>query len=166
VISLRSPLYVKGTFKNPRVGVNAGALAVRGAAVVGLGLDQSARGAASADCAEQQQAASLHADARRHARRAECAAGGASSSAPKGRDLYGRRGQRVRLRVPVRATPRAGRQQGRLRLRSGARQRGAVSGRLRLARGALFAPAAISAFRSRPQRIWAQLIDRALNKDV
>ncbi|MFM0388814.1 AsmA family protein [Paraburkholderia dipogonis] len=38
VISLRSPLYVKGTFKNPHVGVNAGALAVRGGAVVGLGL--------------------------------------------------------------------------------------------------------------------------------
>jgi hypothetical protein len=38
VISLRSPLYVKGTFKNPHVGVSAGALAVRGGAVVGLGL--------------------------------------------------------------------------------------------------------------------------------
>jgi uncharacterized protein involved in outer membrane biogenesis len=38
VISLRSPLYVQGTFKKPRVGVNAGALAVRGGAVVGLGL--------------------------------------------------------------------------------------------------------------------------------
>ncbi|WP_425273987.1 AsmA family protein [Paraburkholderia lacunae] len=38
VISLRSPLYVKGTFKNPHVGVNAAALAVRGGAVVGLGL--------------------------------------------------------------------------------------------------------------------------------
>jgi hypothetical protein len=31
-------------------------------------------------------------------------------------------------------------------------------------RGPLFALAAISAFRSRPQRIWAQLFDRALNK--
>jgi hypothetical protein len=38
VISLRSPLYVKGTFKNPHVGVSAGALAVRGGAMVGLGL--------------------------------------------------------------------------------------------------------------------------------
>ena len=38
VFSLRSPLYVKGTFKDPHVGVNAGALAVRGAAAVGLGL--------------------------------------------------------------------------------------------------------------------------------
>jgi uncharacterized protein involved in outer membrane biogenesis len=38
VFSLRSPLYVKGTFKDPHVGVNAGALAVRGGAVVGLGL--------------------------------------------------------------------------------------------------------------------------------
>jgi uncharacterized protein involved in outer membrane biogenesis len=38
VISLRSPLYVNGTFKDPHVGVNAGALAVRGGAVVGLGL--------------------------------------------------------------------------------------------------------------------------------
>ncbi|MFP3568255.1 AsmA family protein [Paraburkholderia sp. SIMBA_030] len=38
VVTLRSPLYVKGTFKNPHVGVNAGALAVRGGAVVGLGL--------------------------------------------------------------------------------------------------------------------------------
>ncbi|MDY7573144.1 AsmA family protein [Actimicrobium sp. CCI2.3] len=38
VFSLRSPLYVKGTFKNPQVGVAMGALAVRGAAVVGLGL--------------------------------------------------------------------------------------------------------------------------------
>jgi uncharacterized protein involved in outer membrane biogenesis len=38
VFTLRSPLYVKGTFKNPHVGVNAAALAVRGGAVVGLGL--------------------------------------------------------------------------------------------------------------------------------
>jgi AsmA family protein len=38
VFSLRSPLYVKGTFKDPHVGVNAGALAVRGVAAVGLGL--------------------------------------------------------------------------------------------------------------------------------
>jgi uncharacterized protein involved in outer membrane biogenesis len=38
VISLRSPLSVKGTFKNSHVGVSAGALAVRGGAVVGLGL--------------------------------------------------------------------------------------------------------------------------------
>ncbi|WP_207002267.1 AsmA family protein [Trinickia mobilis] len=38
VVSLRSPLYAKGTFKNPDVGVDAGALAVRGGAVVGLGL--------------------------------------------------------------------------------------------------------------------------------
>ncbi|MGF6777518.1 AsmA family protein [Paraburkholderia sp. GAS334] len=38
VFSLRSPLYVKGTFKDPHVGVNATALAVRGGAVVGLGL--------------------------------------------------------------------------------------------------------------------------------
>ncbi len=38
VFSLRSPLYVKGTFKNPQVGVAMGALAARGAAVVGLGL--------------------------------------------------------------------------------------------------------------------------------
>lgn len=38
VFSLRSPLYVKGTFKDPNVGVNVGALAVRGGAAVGLGL--------------------------------------------------------------------------------------------------------------------------------
>ncbi|WP_153100368.1 AsmA family protein [Paraburkholderia hayleyella] len=38
VFSLRSPLYVKGTFKNPRVGVDAGALALRGGAMIGLGL--------------------------------------------------------------------------------------------------------------------------------
>ncbi|WP_025599610.1 AsmA family protein [Burkholderia sp. WSM2230] len=38
VFSLRSPLYAKGTFKNPHVGVNAGALALRGGAAVGLGL--------------------------------------------------------------------------------------------------------------------------------
>jgi uncharacterized protein involved in outer membrane biogenesis len=38
VFSLRSPLYVKGTFKDPHVGVDAGALAARGAAAVGLGL--------------------------------------------------------------------------------------------------------------------------------
>ncbi|WP_250534108.1 AsmA family protein [Caballeronia sp. AZ10_KS36] len=38
VFSLRSPLYVKGTFKEPKVGVNVGALAVRGGAAVGLGL--------------------------------------------------------------------------------------------------------------------------------
>jgi hypothetical protein len=38
VFTLRSPLYVKGTFKDPHVGVNAAALAVRGGAVVGLGL--------------------------------------------------------------------------------------------------------------------------------
>ncbi|MFP3647296.1 AsmA family protein [Paraburkholderia sp. SIMBA_054] len=38
VFTLRSPLYVKGTFKHPHVGVNAAALAVRGGAMVGLGL--------------------------------------------------------------------------------------------------------------------------------
>ncbi|WP_344762734.1 AsmA family protein [Actimicrobium antarcticum] len=38
VFSLRSPLYVKGTFKDPQVGVAVGPLAVRGAAAVGLGL--------------------------------------------------------------------------------------------------------------------------------
>ncbi|RZF30258.1 AsmA family protein [Paraburkholderia sp. UYCP14C] len=38
VFSLRSPLYVKGTFKHPHVGVNAAALALRGGAAVGLGL--------------------------------------------------------------------------------------------------------------------------------
>ncbi|MBN3816079.1 AsmA family protein, partial [Paraburkholderia sp. Se-20369] len=38
VFSLRSPLYVKGTFKNPDVGVDAGALALRAGAMVGLGL--------------------------------------------------------------------------------------------------------------------------------
>jgi uncharacterized protein involved in outer membrane biogenesis len=38
VFSLRSPLYVKGTFKEPHVGVNAAALALRGGAAVGLGL--------------------------------------------------------------------------------------------------------------------------------
>ncbi|MCI0152039.1 AsmA family protein [Paraburkholderia sediminicola] len=38
VISLRSPLYVDGTFKDPHVGVNATALAVRAGAAVGLGL--------------------------------------------------------------------------------------------------------------------------------
>ncbi|CAG9207917.1 MULTISPECIES: AsmA family protein [Burkholderia] len=38
VFSLRSPLYAKGTFKNPKVGVDAGALALRAGAMVGLGL--------------------------------------------------------------------------------------------------------------------------------
>lgn len=38
VFSLRSPLYVKGTFKKPDVGVNVGALALRAGAAVGLGL--------------------------------------------------------------------------------------------------------------------------------
>lgn len=38
IFSLRSPLYVKGTFKDPHVGVNVGALAVRGGAMVGLGI--------------------------------------------------------------------------------------------------------------------------------
>ncbi|MGU7780666.1 AsmA family protein [Burkholderia sp. PU8-34] len=38
IFSLRSPLYVKGTFKNPDVGVDAGALALRAGAMVGLGL--------------------------------------------------------------------------------------------------------------------------------
>jgi AsmA family protein len=38
LFSLRSPLYVKGTFKEPHVGVNAAALALRGGAAVGLGL--------------------------------------------------------------------------------------------------------------------------------
>jgi len=38
VFSLRSPLYVKGTFKKPHVGVDATALALRGGAAVGLGL--------------------------------------------------------------------------------------------------------------------------------
>ena len=38
VFSLRSPLYVKGTFQHPQVGVEVGPLAARGAAAVGLGL--------------------------------------------------------------------------------------------------------------------------------
>ncbi|WP_118181364.1 AsmA family protein [Paraburkholderia phosphatilytica] len=38
IFSLRSPLYVKGTFKNPHVGVDAAALALRGGAMVGLGI--------------------------------------------------------------------------------------------------------------------------------
>ncbi|MDS0860712.1 AsmA family protein [Burkholderia pseudomultivorans] len=38
IFSLRSPLYAKGTFKNPDVGVDAGALALRAGAMVGLGL--------------------------------------------------------------------------------------------------------------------------------
>jgi uncharacterized protein involved in outer membrane biogenesis len=38
IFSLRSPLYVKGTFADPHVGVNAGALALRAGAMVGLGL--------------------------------------------------------------------------------------------------------------------------------
>jgi uncharacterized protein involved in outer membrane biogenesis len=38
VFSLRSPLYVKGTFKDPHVGVDAAALALRGGAAIGLGL--------------------------------------------------------------------------------------------------------------------------------
>ncbi len=38
VISLRSPLYVKGTFKHPDVGVSKSALVLRAGAAVGLGL--------------------------------------------------------------------------------------------------------------------------------
>ncbi|TCW84427.1 AsmA family protein [Burkholderia sp. SRS-46] len=38
VISLRSPLYVDGTFKQPHVGVKAGPLVARGGAAIGLGL--------------------------------------------------------------------------------------------------------------------------------
>ncbi|KWE57459.1 AsmA family protein [Burkholderia sp. MSMB2157WGS] len=38
IFTLRSPLYVKGTFKNPHVGVNPTALALRGGAMVGLGI--------------------------------------------------------------------------------------------------------------------------------
>lgn len=38
IFSLRSPLYAKGTFKSPKVGVDAGALALRAGAMVGLGL--------------------------------------------------------------------------------------------------------------------------------
>ncbi len=38
VFSLRSPLYVRGTFKDPHVGVEADALGARAVAAVGLGL--------------------------------------------------------------------------------------------------------------------------------
>lgn len=38
IVSLRSPLYVKGTFKHPDVGVSKGALILRAGAAVGLGL--------------------------------------------------------------------------------------------------------------------------------
>jgi hypothetical protein len=38
IISLRSPLYVRGTFKQPHVGVEPGALIARGGVAVGLGL--------------------------------------------------------------------------------------------------------------------------------
>ena len=37
ILSLRSPLYVKGTFKHPDVGVMKGPLAIRGAAALALG---------------------------------------------------------------------------------------------------------------------------------
>lgn len=37
IISLRSPLYVRGTFKEPRPGVHAGPLALRGAGMLALG---------------------------------------------------------------------------------------------------------------------------------
>ena len=37
IVTLRSPLYVKGTFKNPDAGVKAGPLIARGAAAVALG---------------------------------------------------------------------------------------------------------------------------------
>ncbi|HEJ7144654.1 TPA: AsmA family protein, partial [Serratia marcescens] len=37
VLTLRSPLYVKGTFKHPDAGVKAGPLIARGAAAVALG---------------------------------------------------------------------------------------------------------------------------------
>ncbi|HBZ16419.1 MAG TPA: AsmA family protein [Pantoea sp.] len=37
IITLRSPLYVRGTFKNPNAGVKAGPLIARGAAAVALG---------------------------------------------------------------------------------------------------------------------------------
>jgi uncharacterized protein involved in outer membrane biogenesis len=38
IFSLRSPLYVRGTFKQPRVGVEAGPLLLRSGAAIGLGL--------------------------------------------------------------------------------------------------------------------------------
>jgi uncharacterized protein involved in outer membrane biogenesis len=38
ILSLRSPLYVKGTLKNPNVGVHAGPLLARGAGAVALGV--------------------------------------------------------------------------------------------------------------------------------
>jgi len=38
IITLRSPLYVRGTFKNPQTGVKAGPLITRGAAAVALGV--------------------------------------------------------------------------------------------------------------------------------
>ena len=38
IISLRSPLYVRGTFMQPHVGVEPGALIARGGVAVGLGL--------------------------------------------------------------------------------------------------------------------------------
>ncbi|MCM3330411.1 hypothetical protein M3641_27735, partial [Bacillus cereus] len=37
IFSLRAPLYAKGTFQHPKVGVEAGALALRAGAMVGLG---------------------------------------------------------------------------------------------------------------------------------
>ncbi|WP_430293173.1 AsmA family protein [Pseudomonas sp. B1-22] len=38
IFSLRSPLYVQGTFKNPRAGVHSGPLVLRGAGMVALGV--------------------------------------------------------------------------------------------------------------------------------
>jgi hypothetical protein len=38
VLTLRSPLYVKGTFAHPDAGVKAGPLIARGAAAVALGV--------------------------------------------------------------------------------------------------------------------------------
>jgi uncharacterized protein involved in outer membrane biogenesis len=38
IFSLRSPLYVKGTFKNPKVGVKLQSLLVRGGTAIGLSL--------------------------------------------------------------------------------------------------------------------------------
>lgn len=38
MLTLRSPLYVKGTFKKPNAGVKAGPLIARGVAAVALGV--------------------------------------------------------------------------------------------------------------------------------
>ena len=106
VFSLRSPLYVKGTFKDPHVGVNAARAGVARRRGGRARPDQSVRGVDSVARAEQQQAAAVRAVAGAGSSGADGAAAGRQAAAQGGAFARWRAGQQVGQRRRPRRLPR------------------------------------------------------------